>query len=236
MTPEAVDPRHPDGARRPRPPRIDTSRRGRRWPIRRWLYSVATDLAAPVHEDDRHRIAADAIARHRDDLARRGQQAIHRLVRDGWWLGPAPYGYRKHRHTVTDPDGRTRTRHLLDPDWSRAPMVPLIYAWFLIEYMPIARIAARLAADPDRYPPPIDPISGHTRPWTVHAVRRVLTQPAYVGKTAWGRNRRGVRLGPEHWTWSRATSHMPLISWHAFYAAYFQIHGDHDAGTRRHVA
>ena len=73
---------------------------------------------------------------------------------DGWNIGPAPYGYvadrRPHPVPVKASQGRTKTRLAKDPD--RAPVVEQIFTWRVIGKLGMPTIAARLNADPARYP------------------------------------------------------------------------------------
>ena len=75
---------------------------------------------------------------------------------DGWNIGPAPYGYladrRPHPVPVKASQGRTKTRLALDPE--RAPVVEQIFTWRVIDKLGMPTIAARLNADPARYPAP----------------------------------------------------------------------------------
>ncbi len=75
---------------------------------------------------------------------------------DGWNIGPAPYGYLAERIPHPVPfkaaQGRTKTRLVLDP--ARAPVVAQIFTWRVVDKLGMPAIAARLNADPARYPPP----------------------------------------------------------------------------------
>ena len=75
---------------------------------------------------------------------------------DGWNIGPAPYGYLAdrlpHPVPVKASQGRTKTRLALDPD--RAPVVEQIFTWRTVDKLGMPTIAARLNADPARYPAP----------------------------------------------------------------------------------
>jgi site-specific DNA recombinase len=48
--------------------------------------------------------------------------------------------------------GRTKSRLTLDP--ARAPVVEQIFTWRVVDKLGMPAIAARLNADPARYPPP----------------------------------------------------------------------------------
>lgn len=198
---------------------VDAGDRKRR-PIRRWLFELATDLTWPAADQDRATSQIEAIRIYHRDLAIRAKRARHDDARAGWWSGPAPYGYRILRHRLRDHAGRLRTRRLLVVDDTRAPLVATIYDWYTDEQLTPTEIAARLAAHPDRYPPPVDHTTGQLRPWTVGIVRGILTQPAYLGYVTTGRTSAGITQPMHRWTWSIAPSHPALINATRFRAAY----------------
>ena len=105
---------------------------------------------------------------------------------DGWNIGPAPYGYLADRipHPVPAKasQGRTKTRLALDP--ARAPVVEQIFTWRVIGKLGMPTIAARLNADPARYPAPTG------RGWTTQTVYAVLGNPKYTGHMVYGRIRK----------------------------------------------
>ena len=74
----------------------------------------------------------------------------------GWNIGTPPHGYAAERVPHPVPfkaaQGRTKTRLILDPD--HAPAVAAIFTWRVQDRLGAHAIAQRLAADPDRYPPP----------------------------------------------------------------------------------
>lgn len=167
----------------PGPPQPRTGPAGagdrKRRPVRRWLYELATDLTWPVHDQDRATTRIEAIRSYHRDLARLAKHARHDDVRAGWWSGPPPY-YRIVRRRLRDHSGRLRTRRLLAVNDARAPIVPTIYHWYTNERLTPTVITARLAADPDRYPPPIDHTTEQPQPWTVGIGRGILGQPALI--------------------------------------------------------
>ena len=111
---------------------------------------------------------------------------------DGWNIGPAPYGYLADRipHPVPAKasQGRTKTRLALDPQ--RAPVVEQIFTWRVVHKLGMPTIAARLNADPARYPAPTG------KGWTTQTVYAVLGNPKYTGHMVYGRirNRQGRRV------------------------------------------
>jgi len=131
---------------------------------------------------------------------------------DGWNLGPVPYGYTGQRVPHPIPakaaEGRTKTR--LIPDPARGPIVTLIYQWRVTHHVGTPTIAARLNADPDRYPAP-SPDSG----WTAITVARILANPKYTGYMVLGRTRRHKNkarpMPPDQWIWSAQPTHDALV-------------------------
>jgi site-specific DNA recombinase len=131
---------------------------------------------------------------------------------EGWNLGPVPYGYAGDRVPHPIPakaaEGRTKTR--LAPDPVRGPIVTLIYQWRVTDHLGTPTIAARLNADPDRYPAP-SPETG----WTAITVARILANPKYTGYMVLGRTRRQKNrarpMPPDQWIWSAQPTHEPLV-------------------------
>jgi hypothetical protein len=131
----------------------------------------------------------------------------------GWNIGPAPYGYTAARIPHPDPAlaslGRTKSRLILDP--ARAPVVTQIFTWRAGTRLAVTTIAARLNADPRRYPPPAGGL------WTAQGVAVMLRNPKYTGHMVYGRmSKRGGSgkrpVPPEQWTWSPEPAHPPLVS------------------------
>ena len=108
---------------------------------------------------------------------------------DGWNIGPAPYGYLAdripHPVPVKASQGRTKTRLALDPD--RAPVVEQIFTWRTVDKLGMPTIAARLNADPARYPAP------GSRGWTTQGVHTLLRNPKYTGHMVYGRHPQAQR-------------------------------------------
>jgi site-specific DNA recombinase len=130
---------------------------------------------------------------------------------DGWNIGPAPYGYEADRipHPVPAKasQGRTKTRLARDP--ARAPVVERIFTWRVVHKLGMPTIAARLNADPARYPAPTG------RGWTTQTVFAVLGNPKYTGHMVYGRirkrNGRRVTVPPAEWLWSPEPVHPAII-------------------------
>ncbi len=130
---------------------------------------------------------------------------------DGWNIGPAPYGYladrRPHPVPVKASQGRTKTRLALDPD--RAPVVAQIFTWRTIGKLGMPTIAARLNADPTRYPAPTG------KGWTTQTVFAVLGNPKYTGHMVYGRirkrNGRRVTVPADQWLWSPEPVHPAIV-------------------------
>ena len=130
---------------------------------------------------------------------------------DGWNIGPAPYGYLADRipHPVPAKasQGRTKTRLALDP--ARAPVVEQIFTWRVVHKLGMPTIAARLNADPARYPAPTG------KGWTTQTVYAVLGNPKYTGHMVYGRirNRQGrrVTVPQSEWLWSPEPVHPAIV-------------------------
>ena len=145
---------------------------------------------------------------------------------DGWNIGPAPYGYTADRipHPVPAKasQGRTKTRLALDP--ARAPVVAQIFTWRVVHKLGMPTIAARLNADPARYPAPTG------KGWTTQTVYAVLGNPKYTGHMVYGRIRkrqgRRVTIPPSEWLWSPEPVH-PAIVHRDTWAAAQDISAEH---------
>ncbi len=130
---------------------------------------------------------------------------------DGWNIGLAPYGYVAdripHPVPVKASQGRTKTRLALDP--ARAPVVEQIFTWRTVDKFGMPTIAARLNADPARYPAPAG--SG----WTAQSVYAILHNPKYTGHMVYDRTRkrngRRVTAPPDQWLWSPEPTHPAII-------------------------
>jgi hypothetical protein len=145
---------------------------------------------------------------------------------DGWNIGPAPYGYRSDRipHPVPAKasQGRTKTRLALDPQ--RAPVVEQIFTWRVVHKLGMPTIAARLNADPARYPAPAD------RGWTTQTVYALLGNPKYTGHMVYGRIRKRnghrVTVPASEWLWSPEPAHPAIVHPDTWQAAQ-QISAEH---------
>ena len=126
----------------------------------------------------------------------------------GWNLGTVPYGYTAERHPHPNPaknaDGRTKTRLAIDP--VRGPVVTRIFQWRAEAGLGLPTIAARLNADPARYPAP-SPDSG----WTAPGLHHLLANPKYTGYMVLGRRRRERPMPPSEWIWSPEPTHPALV-------------------------
>ena len=148
---------------------------------------------------------------------------------DGWNIGPAPYGYLPdripHPVPVKASQGRTKTRLAKDPD--RAPVVAQIFTWRVTGKLGMPTIAARLNADPARYPAP-------GKGWTTQTVFAVLGNPKYTGHMVYGRvrkrNGRRVTVPQDQWLWSPEPVH-PVIVDRATWTQAQQTGAEH--GTSR---
>lgn len=190
----------------------------RRRTRRRWFHRLTASPGRNLPNEQATR-EPTVHAYHRE-LATRGQRTKHDDTLAGWWTGYPPYGYRRITQRTRDHRGRLRTRHLLSLDEHRAPVVPLIYRWYIDERLSPSAVAERLAADPARYPRPVDHASGRPRPWSRGVVSGILQNPAYTGFAVRGRTHHGTEQPVANWTWSIGPSHPPLITATQFRAAY----------------
>ncbi|HLK72782.1 MAG TPA: recombinase family protein [Streptosporangiaceae bacterium] len=113
-----------------------------------------------------------------------------------------------HPVPVKASQGRTKTRLALDP--ARAPVVEQIFTWRTVDKLGMPTIAARLNADPGRYPAP-RPGTG----WTTQTVHAILGNPKYTGHMVYGRvrtrNGRRVRVPAGQWLWSPQPVHPVIV-------------------------
>jgi site-specific DNA recombinase len=131
---------------------------------------------------------------------------------DGWNIGTPPYGYDADRIPHPTPfkaaQGRTKSRLIKDPD--RAPVIKQIFTWRTVDKLGVPAIAARLNADPARYPAP-SPATG----WTQQNLAAMLANPKYTGHMVYGRHRtrNGHRtpVPPDQWLWSPEPVHPAIV-------------------------
>ena len=133
---------------------------------------------------------------------------------DGWNIGTPPYGYAAERIPHPVPfkaaQGRTKARLVLDP--VRAPVIAQIFTWRTVDKLGLPAIAARLNADPARYPAPSPAaVTG----WTVQNLAVMLRNPKYTGYMVYGRHRtrngHRIPVPPDQWLWSPAPVHPAII-------------------------
>ncbi|RSM65002.1 hypothetical protein DMH04_50030 [Kibdelosporangium aridum] len=159
----------------------------------------------------RNRIQRAALAAHHAETTRRARAAMVEIVRAGYQIGPPPYGYRALRIRVITPNGRSKLRAVLVPDWQTAAVVRQIFIWRADHRLKFAVIAARLNSDPRQYPAPVP--SGR---WNAKAVRRIATNPKYVGRQVWARTVAGCPVPTEQWITSAPNAHQQLIDERTF--------------------
>ena len=143
----------------------------------------------------------------------------------GWNIGKPPYGYQAKRvpHPVPAKRAEGRTKHRLEPDPVRGPVVTHIFKLRANERVGYDEIAVSLNDDPERFPPPQPPNPARAvGRWTWSSVREVLTNPKYTGYMVW--NRRATKKGgkcnpPSEWVWSPQAVHEPLVTRQLFEAA-----------------
>jgi site-specific DNA recombinase len=133
---------------------------------------------------------------------------------DGWNIGSPPYGYAAERTPHPVPakaaQGRTKARLILDP--VRAPVIAQIFAWRTVDKLGLPAIAARLNADPARYPAP-NPTA--LTGWTTGNLTAILRNPKYTGYMVYGRHRtrNGHRIvvPQDQWLWSPEPVHPAIV-------------------------
>jgi hypothetical protein len=161
-----------------------------------------------------NRIQWAVLAAHHAETTRRARRAMVELVRAGYQIGPPPYGYRALRIRVTDPTGHSQLRAVLVPDWQTAAVVRQIFTWRADHGLGFAVIAERLNADAGQYPPPMQ-----TGRWTAKTVRRIITNPKYVGRQVLARTVAGRPAPVEQWVTSAPRVHEPLVDDRTFHRA-----------------
>jgi hypothetical protein len=171
---------------------------------------AGTDLAGTNSDPSR----AAVLAAHHAGTTHRARRAMVELVRAGYQIGPAPYGYRALRIRVTDARGHGRFRVVLVPDWHTAAVVAQIFSWRVDQGLGFRAIARKLNAEPRRYPSP----SG-SGPWSPGAISRVITNPRYTGRQVWARTVAGRPVPVEQWVTSAPMVHEPLVDDRTFYRA-----------------
>jgi hypothetical protein len=170
--------------------------------------TAGPDVASDLKSEE------DALAAHHTENIRRARAAMVELVRAGYQIGPAPYGYRALRIRVTDAAGTGKLRVVLVPDWRTAAVVKQIFVWRADDGLGFTAIAARLNSDPRQYPAPV---SGGR--WTAKGVRRVVTNAKYTGRQVWARTAAGRRVPVDQWVTSAPNVHEPLVDERVFQRA-----------------
>jgi DNA invertase Pin-like site-specific DNA recombinase len=122
---------------------------------------------------------AQASARGRIDVARAGR----------WAGGPPPLGYRIERHEVVVKGRRKLVpeRLVLGPDWE-VEAVKLIFRLFVDTAAGLRGVAEELTRRGV-------PTQKGGAAWNTCTVKKVLENPVYVGRLAWGRRQRGKFVG-----------------------------------------
>lgn len=192
------------------------------WDRLRW--TVARHIDEKTHRRETRRIRTDGIRRYQRELSWRASAALIRRVRDGWWLGPPPYGYRVTAHQVDDGTGRQAQRQRLTIDEQRAHIVSMIFTWFVHDGLGPTAIATRLAGDPVRFPPPLDHGTDQPRRWTPGVARGILNNPAYLGYVIRYRIRNGRAQVDDRWVCSIQPSHPALVDKNLWWAARDKLH------------
>jgi DNA invertase Pin-like site-specific DNA recombinase len=125
------------------------------------------------------------------DLARDCTRGRLSGARDGRWMGgPIPHGYRPEMEKVTV-KGRTRwrtARLILGPD-DEVAVVRQLFLDYANTAMGLRTLAQRLTAA--GVPSP----RGGKKGWGTNTIKRILQNPAYLGRLVWGRRTEGKFFG-----------------------------------------
>ena len=155
------------------------------------------------------------------DLIERSRAGMEESVRQGWHTGgPAPYGYALEPHPHPNPqkarEGRKKHRLVIDP--LRAPIVLMIFTWYVEDEMGLGTICEKLNSDLDRYPPPKRNRKDENdlpQTWSKSQLHSLLRNPKYTGYNVWGRHdkRQGrpVMRPREQWVWSATPTHEAIV-------------------------
>ncbi len=119
------------------------------------------------------------------DLARDSTRGRLAGAREGRWQGgPVPYGYQPELERVTRKGrARFRTARLVPGPDDAVAVVKRIFREYATTVAGFRQIAAGLNAEG------VAPPRG--RAWATNTVRRILCNPAYLGRLVWGRLREG---------------------------------------------
>ncbi|MBB4661776.1 recombinase family protein [Conexibacter arvalis] len=155
------------------------------------------------------------------DLMEKSRRGMEKSVKQGWHTGgPVPYGYtlEPHRHPNPHKAREGKKKHRLVPDPERAPIVLMIFSWYVVRKLGIGEICDRLNRDLDRYPPPQRNRKDDNdlpQTWSKAQIQSMLRNPKYTGFNVWNRHdkRRGRPLirPKEQWAWSAEPAHEPIV-------------------------
>lgn len=182
-----------------------------------------TNTATQFTTKHGNRVPWAVLAAYHAETTRRARVAMADLVRAGYQLGPPPYGYRALRVRVTTPNGHSKLRAVLTPDWATAAVVAQIFTWRADDNLDFTEIARRLNTDHRQYPPP----TPHGR-WTPSGLKRLVSNPKYAGRQVWARTSHCHPQPVEQWITSAPMAHEPLIDDRTFHRAQPR----HSAGDR----
>jgi site-specific DNA recombinase len=155
------------------------------------------------------------------DLMEKSRRGMEESVKQGWHTGgPVPYGYalEPHRHPNPHKARQGKKKHRLVPDPERAPIVLMIFSWYVVRKLGIGEICDRLNRDLTRYPPPQRNRKDENdlpQTWSKAQIQSNLRNPKYTGFNVWNRHdkRRGRPLirPKEQWIWSAEPVHEPIV-------------------------
>jgi DNA invertase Pin-like site-specific DNA recombinase len=146
----------------------------------RLLYQIQQDASSHKYSSD----LAGTTTRGKVAAAKRGQ----------WCGGPPPYGYRV-QYCVTEHNGKPKVvpdKLVIDPD--AGPVVTGMFAEYAAGKVGLHAIAARLNAA--GIAPPLAKVARKGRRpgpplWSAPTVRKVLTNPRYLGDMVWNETTQG---------------------------------------------
>lgn len=176
-------------------------------------------LALPAHSDatSEHRLPPPGPDARFEVYCQHSRERLNALVRRGYHIGPACYGYTLDRFTVTDETGRLRHRCRLVPLAEQVEIVKRIFTWRAVECWSPARITGELHR---RFPPPPSRNPERTGVWRVDRVERILTNFRYTGYQARGYRADDGSLKPRNeWITSDQPAHWTIITEELFWAA-----------------
>lgn len=141
--------------------------------------------------------------RYVSDISKKIRSNIKQKIASGEYVGTAPYGYRKRADKVNS----------LEPDPLTAPIIRDIFNLYIngFGYKRIADILDQRGILPPA------PTRSKSLQWNPVTIKRILSNPVYIGNTVQGisrkvsfKSKKTCRLPPDMWTVTAGT-HEPLV-------------------------